>query len=70
MIEQAPTPAQAEARRTAREQLSAEGYDTFDLSSPEGLRDALRQMQLEGERLVALERDLRSALDEADDDAE
>lgn len=40
----------------------------FDLNSPAGLRAALRQM--EGERLVALEQNLRSALDEADDDAE
>lgn len=64
------SPAKASAYLAVRERLVAEGYDGFDLICPAGLRDALRQMQMDGERLVALEQDLRSSLDEADEDAE
>lgn len=65
----APTPAQVAARRDAVAALEAEGLDDFDLSSAAGLHAALRQVEIEGQRLTTLASDLRAALDEADDDA-
>lgn len=54
-----------------RETLEVEEYDDgahFD--SPQGLHDAIRQMEIDGDRLVSLAYKLRSQLEEAEKDAQ
>lgn len=53
----------------ARETLEDEGYTSGSMQTPADIREALFLMAAEGERLVALEQDLRSRLDDADDEA-
>lgn len=53
-----------------RETLEVEEYDDgahFD--SPQGLHDAIRQMEIDGDRLQSLAYKLRSQLEEAEEDA-
>lgn len=63
------SPLQRAAYDQARETLEDEGYTSGAMQSAADISEALFLMAAEGERLVALEQDLRSRLDDVDDEA-